>query len=92
MITLYSKTHCPYCVNAKNYLQSRNINYHEVNIEEDAEAREFILEQGHRTVPQIYQGDRLLVEGGWQGLSKLSTEEILRRMQATSSTNDPGTL
>jgi glutaredoxin 3 len=92
MITVYSKTHCPHCVNAKNYLQSRNINYHEVNIEEDTEAREFILEQGHRTVPQIYQGDRLLVEGGWQGLSKLSTEEILRRMQATPSTDDPGTL
>lgn len=92
MITVYSKTHCSHCVNAKNYLQSRNINYHEVNIEEDAEAREFILEQGHRTVPQIYQGDRLLIEGGWQGLSKLSTEEILQRMQTISSTDDPGTL
>jgi glutaredoxin len=92
MITVYSKTHCPHCVNAKNYLQSRNINYHEVNIEEDTEAREFILEQGHRTVPQIYQGDRLLVAGGWQGLSKLSTEEILQRMQTISSTDDPGTL
>jgi glutaredoxin len=80
MITVYSKTHCPYCVNAKNYLQSRNINFREVNIEEDAEAREFILEQGHRTVPQLYVGDRLLVEGGWQGLSRLSTEEIIERI------------
>jgi glutaredoxin len=80
MITVYSKTHCPYCVNAKNYLQSRNINFREVNIEEDAEAREFILEQGHRTVPQLYVGDCLLVEGGWQGLSRLSTEEIMERI------------
>jgi glutaredoxin 3 len=80
MITVYSKTQCPYCVNAKNYLQSRNINFREVNIEEDAEAREFILEQGHRTVPQLYVGDRLLVEGGWQGLSRLSTEEIMERI------------
>jgi glutaredoxin 3 len=80
MLIVYSKHNCPYCVNAKNYLQSRNINFREVNIEEDAEAREFILEQGHRTVPQLYVGDRLLVEGGWQGLSRLSTEEIIARI------------
>jgi glutaredoxin 3 len=82
MITVYSKTHCPYCVKAKNYLQSRNINFREVNIEEDAEAREFILEQGHRTVPQLYVGDRLLVADGWQGLSRLSTEEIMERISS----------
>ena len=77
MITVYSKNNCPYCVNAKQFLQSKNINYQEVNIENDAQARAFILEQGHKSVPQIYVGDRLLVSGGWQGLSKLTTEEIL---------------
>ena len=77
MITVYSKNNCPYCVNAKQFLQNKNINYQEVNIENDAQARAFILEQGHKSVPQIYVGDRLLVSGGWQGLSKLTTEEIL---------------
>ena len=52
---------------AKNYLESKNIKYEEVNIEHDSEAREWILEQGHRTVPQIYINDEL-VEGGFNGL------------------------
>ena len=50
-----------------NYLESKNITYEEVNIEQDLEARQWILEQGHRTVPQIYINDRL-VEGGFNGL------------------------
>ena len=85
MITLYSKTHCPHCVNAKNYLQNRDIQYREINIEQDAQAHEFIRQQGHRTVPQIYHGNQLLVPGGWQELSKLSAEDILRRMQSPPS-------
>jgi glutaredoxin 3 len=92
MITVYSKTHCAHCINAKNYLQSRDIRYREVNIDEDAQAREFVMAQGHRTVPQLYVGEQLLVEGGWSGLSKLSTEEILQRMQSASAIDDLGTL
>ena len=80
MITVYSKTNCPHCVNAKKYLESKNINYREVNIEQDSQAREFVLSQGHRSVPQIYLGHALLIEGGWQGLSQLSQEEIINRI------------
>lgn len=89
MITVYSKTHCPHCVSAKQFLESRNINYQDINIETDTEAREFILSQGHKSVPQIYVGDRLLVSGGWQGLNQLTTEQILDRI---NNTNILGTL
>ena len=81
MITLYSKTVCPYCVNAKNYLTSKNIQFREINIEQDAEAREFILAEGHRTVPQIYYGGKILVTGGWQGLSKMSADDIRNEIE-----------
>ena len=77
MLTIYSKTVCPYCVQAKNYLKAKNINFREVNIEEDAEAREFMQTQGHRSVPQIYLAGKIFVEGGYAGLSKMSAEEIL---------------
>ncbi len=87
-LTVYSKTVCPYCVNAKNYLKSKNIPFQEINIEQDSPAREFIQSQGHRTVPQIYFEGKLFVEGGFQGLSKLSEAEIRDRMKLT----DLGTL
>ena len=81
MITLYSKTVCPYCVNAKNYLRAKEIPFREINIEQDDLGREFILAEGHRTVPQIYYGGKLLVEGGWTGLSKMSADEIQSEME-----------
>ena len=81
MLTVYSKTVCPYCVNAKNFLKARGIDFQEVNIEEDEAARDFLRNAGHRTVPQIYKDGEVFVEGGWMGLSKLSTEELNSRLE-----------
>jgi glutaredoxin 3 len=83
MLTVYSKTVCPFCVNAKNYLKSKDIPFEEINIEKDEQARQFILEKGHRTVPQIYFQGKLFVEGGFQGLSKLTQTDIRERMNLT---------
>jgi glutaredoxin 3 len=91
MITVYSKTVCPYCVQAKNYLKSKDIEFREINIEQDDEAREFIQAQGHRTVPQIYFQGKVLVEGGWQGLSKMSREDILNEIELRNELSN-GTL
>ena len=88
MLTVYSKTVCPYCVNAKNYLKSKDIPFREVNIEQDSEAREFITAQGLRTVPQIFMNGKLFVEGGWAGLSKMTGEEILSEIELRNSLID----
>jgi glutaredoxin 3 len=80
MLTVYSKTVCPYCVQAKNFLKSKNIPFEEINIEQQPEAREFIMTAGHRTVPQIYHNGELFVEGGWQGLSKMTADDIRGRL------------
>jgi glutaredoxin 3 len=85
MITIYSKNSCAYCVQAKNLLNAKGIPFAEIKIDEDADAREFVLSQGHRTVPQIYQDGKLLVEGGYTGLSSQSAEwwEALRDNHVT---------
>ena len=74
MVTVYSKNNCPYCTQAKNLLRSRGVAFEEINIEEQPNAREFILAEGHRTMPQIYQDGKLLVAGGYMGLSKQMPE------------------
>lgn len=79
MLTVYSKAQCPYCVQAKQLLESRGIEYEEIRVDLDQEARTFIVEQGHRTVPQIYKDGKLFVEGGFTGLSKL-TESQMKEM------------
>ena len=70
MIVVYSKNNCPFCVQAKNLLKNKGVQFEEIKIDEDQDAKEFILAQGHRTVPQIYKNGDLLVEGGYQGLAK----------------------
>jgi glutaredoxin 3 len=80
MLTVYSKNYCPFCDKAKHLLTTKGIDYQEIKIDEDHEAREWLLEQGHRTAPQIYYGTELFVEGGYQGLAKLSDEEIHQRL------------
>ena len=84
-LTVYSKKHCPFCDQAKALLKKKDIAFEEVKIDEDTTAREFIMEQGHRTVPQIYHQGKLFVEGGFQGLSKLSTDEIRTRLGLTDN-------
>jgi len=74
MITVYSKNNCPYCVQAKNLLKQKGVAFEEINIDTSPEAREFIMTEGHRTVPQIYQNGKLLVEGGYTGLAKQTPE------------------
>ena len=54
--------------------------YEEINIETDAESRAWLIEQGHRTMPQIYHNGKLLVEGGASGLAKLTKDDIRTRI------------
>lgn len=82
MLTVYSKNNCPFCVQAKNLLTLKNIAFEEVKIDEVPAAREFIVAEGHRTVPQIYQDGKLFVEGGFQGLSKLTENQLKEKVNA----------
>ena len=80
MLTIYSKANCPFCVQAKNFLTQKNIEFTEVKIDEDTAAKEFVLSRGHRTVPQVYLGETLFVEGGFTGLSKLTEDQIKEKL------------
>lgn len=65
---------------AKNQLKKMNIAYEEINIEHDPAARDFLIAAGHKTMPQIYHKGKLFVEGGAQGLQKLSEDTIRVRI------------
>ena len=80
MLTVYSKNHCPFCNQATALLTKWDVPFKEVKIDQDPTAKDFVVGQGHRTVPQIYNGDNLFVEGGFQGLSKLSASEVKSRL------------
>lgn len=79
-LTIYSKANCPYCEQAKKLLDLKNIDYHEVRVDLDPTAKEFIVSEGHRTVPQIYLNGKLFVEGGFTGLRSLTEDELFSKL------------
>ena len=79
MLTVYTKVWCGYFNMAKAYLQKYDIAFEEINIDHDKQAREYMISEGHRTAPQIYQDGKLFVEGGADALVSLSEQEIRER-------------
>jgi glutaredoxin len=68
MITVYSKNNCPFCDRAKALLESKEIPFKVIKMEDEPSAREFLMDQGLRSVPQIFK-DGVLLPGGYQGLA-----------------------
>ena len=67
---VWSKNECPYCIQAKNLLQLKGIQYEERNITQGTWTREQLLESvpNARTLPQIFLDEELI--GGFQELRK----------------------
>lgn len=59
-VTIYTKDYCPYCVRAKSLLNSKAVQFEEIQIDRQPERRPEMIERakGRTTVPQIFIGDR----------------------------------
>jgi glutaredoxin len=73
MLTVYTKDNCPFCDRAKALLENKGIQYNTINVGQQQDARQFLVDRGLRSVPQIFNGDTLL-EGGYQGLASKPAE------------------
>ena len=58
-VKMYTTAVCPYCIRAKQVLQSKGVeNIEEIRIDTDPAQREVMMQAtGRRTVPQIFIGD-----------------------------------
>jgi glutaredoxin 3 len=69
-VLIYTTTWCGYCVRAKALLDSRGIDYDEVNLDDDPQFRQKLLDlTGGWTVPQILVDGRPI--GGYTELWRL---------------------
>ena len=61
-IIIYSRSTCPFCIQAKNLLQAKNFSYQEIDIEQNPEKREEMIKKanGKSSVPQIFVDDKLI--------------------------------
>ena len=64
-LKLYIKAWCPWCIDAKHYLDKRGYTYEEVDVERDEDAFEEMLElSGQAYTPTLVAGDKLLADFG----------------------------
>jgi glutaredoxin 3 len=67
---MYTTTWCGYCVRAKHLLDSKGIEYEEINLDDDPGFRQKLLDlTGGWTVPQIVLDGRAI--GGYTELWRL---------------------
>ena len=79
MIKIYTTSWCPSCVSAKNLLAELNIDFEEINIEEENISREDLQKiSGKYTVPQIIINNKCI--GGYSQLLYLHQNNELDKI------------
>ena len=84
-IVVYSTRHCGGCARAKALLASRGLEFEEILVDADPEARRRMESlSGRRSVPQVFVGPRHV--GGFDALRALDASGALDALAA----GDPG--
>lgn len=60
MYTIYSKTNCPFCVQAKRLMSQKGIEFKEILLSKPEDIESF-KERGFRSVPQIFDSEDNLI-------------------------------
>ncbi len=78
-VILYTKSHCGYCVRAKNLLDQLGVEFESINLDgKHDELVELVKKSGMRTLPQIYIGDKLI--GGYTELAAMDRSGELSQL------------
>lgn len=73
MVKVYSTPTCPWCSKAKAYLKSQNIDFEDLNVQEDLKAREEMLNLSKQSgVPVINIDGNIIV-----GFDKPAIDNLL---------------
>jgi glutaredoxin 3 len=80
-VTLYTTEPCSFCRQAKALLQSRGVDYREVNLAKDPDGRaDLVALTGQMTFPQVLVGERAI--GGFRELIEADRDGSLEELLA----------
>ncbi len=83
-VVVYTTEPCGFCRQAKALLESRGVDYEEVNLARDADGRaELVATTGQMTFPQVLIGGRSI--GGFRELLEADRDGRLPRLLANSA-------
>lgn len=73
-VKIFTTQTCPYCDEAKKYLQSKSIDFEEIDLTtHQAAAASLVQKTGHTAVPQIQIDDKFII-----GFDKNKIDETLK--------------
>lgn len=62
MVKVYTTNTCPWCIKAKTFLKSENIEFQELNVQDDMEAREEMIKKSNQMgVPVLDINDNIII-------------------------------
>ncbi|OOS05003.1 glutaredoxin 3 [Moraxella cuniculi DSM 21768] len=82
-VTIYTTATCPYCIAAKQLLNSKSVAFDEIDfrgLTDDERQQLSDKTKGYRTVPQIFIGDEFV--GGFDQLNALNNAGKLDQLLA----------
>lgn len=71
-VDIYTKDNCHKCASTKTLLKELKVKFTEFNILESSSAKEFVVSRGHKTVPQVYLGEKLI------GNSEITSHTLMK--------------
>ncbi len=87
-IQIYTQPHCPYCHRAKALLDTKGVEYQEIDISTNTDKRAEMMQRSQRrTVPQIFINDHPI--GGSDDLAAADKDGTLDSMLITTGLNKP---
>ena len=63
MVKVYTTNSCPWCVKVKNYLRSENIEFEELNVQDDMSAREEMINKSKQMGVPVLDIDNNIIIG-----------------------------
>jgi len=78
-VEIYSKSWCPFCARAKEFLDRKGVSYEEIDVTTDSVRElEMVIRSGRHTVPQIFIDDHHL--GGSDDLLAADNSSLLDQL------------
>lgn len=83
-VEIYTTQYCPYCVRARQLLDSKGVVYNEIHVDGRGDLRQQMMERsGCHTVPQIWIGKQHI--GGCDELMALERQGLLDQLLANNN-------
>ncbi len=81
-VQVYTMDYCPYCERAKSLLKKRGVEFQEIRVADDDDAKwdELYRLSGMRTMPQIFHGKKVI--GGYTDLAAQDAKDQLASLKS----------